>query len=56
MKTNTDTIKPNNQGELDLGSPIFVGCNYDSNLYDWELEKYESYTKGCWIIEAISKH
>ena len=34
MQSNSDTVIPNNLGELDLGSPMFIGCNFDSNLYD----------------------
>ena len=49
-------VKPNDQGELNIGLLKYVGRNSDSDLYDWELEKYESYTKYCWSIEAIPKH
>ena len=38
-------VEPNDHGELGIGSPTYVGCNSDSDLYDWELEKYESYAK-----------
>ena len=55
MKSNLDTVEPNNQGELDIGSLNFVGRNSDFNLYDWQLEKYESYAKDCWSVEAIPK-
>ena len=24
-------------------------------MYDWQLEKYESYAKDCWSVEAIPK-
>ena len=48
-------VEPNNQGELNIGSPTSVGCNSDSDLYNWEMEKYESYAKDCWSIEAIPK-
>ena len=56
IQRSINTVKPNDQGELNIGSLISVKCNSDSNLYDWELEKYESYAKGCCIIEAIPKH
>ena len=36
--------------------PTFVGHNSNSDLYDWDLEKYESYAKDYWSIEAIPKH
>ena len=48
-------VEPNDQGELDIGSPTSVRRNSDSDLYDWKLEKYESYAKDCWSIEAIPK-
>ena len=56
IQSNCDLVEPNDQGELDLGSPTFVGQNSDANLYDWQLEKYESYTKDCWTVEAIPKN
>ena len=56
IQRNVDTIEPNDQGELDIGLSTSFGCNSDSNLYDWEHEKYESYAKDCWSIEAIPKH
>ena len=56
MQSNTNIVEPNDQGELDLGSPMSVGRNSNSNLYDWELEKCESYKKYCWTIESILKH
>ena len=49
-------VEPNKQGELNIGSSTSVGCNSNSDLYDWELEKYESYAKDCWSIEDIPKH
>ena len=56
MQSNSDTIEPEDRSENDLGSPMSTGCNSDSNLYNWELEKYESYAKYYWTIEAIPKH
>ena len=55
IQTNLDTVEPNDQGELDLVSPTSIGCNSNFDLYDWEMEKYESYAKDCWSIEAIPK-
>ena len=55
IQINIDMIEPNDQGELDIGSSTSVGHNSNSDLYDWELEKYESYAKDCWSIEAIPK-
>ena len=56
IQSNLDMVEPNNQGELDIGLPTSIKPNYDSNLYDWELEKYKSYVKDYWSIEAIPKH
>ena len=56
IQRNLDMVEPNDQGELDIRSSTSVGRNSNSNLYDWELEKYESYAKDCWNIEAIPKH
>ena len=56
MQSNSDTVEPNDWGEIEIGSLTSVGRNSDSNLYDWELEKYESYVEDYWSIEAIPKH
>ena len=48
-------VEPNDQGEIDIGSSTFVERNSDSDRYDWELEKYESYAKDCCSIETIPK-
>ena len=45
IQTNLDSVEPNNQGELDIGSPTSVGQNSNFDLYDWQLEIYESYAK-----------
>ena len=55
IQSNLDSVEPNDQGELDIGSLTSARCNSDSDLYDWQLEKYESYAKDCWSIEAIPK-
>ena len=55
IQRNLDTVEPNDQGELDIGSSTSIGRNSDSDLYDWELEKYDSYAKDCWSVEAIPK-
>ena len=38
MQSNLDTVEPNDQGELDIGTLTSVGHNSDYDLYDWELE------------------
>ena len=55
IQSNLDSVEANDQGELDIGSPTSVRCNSDSNLYDWKLEKYESYAKYSWSVKAIQK-
>ena len=55
IQCNLDSVKPNDQGELDIGSSTSVGHNSDTDLHDWQLEKYESYAKDCWSVKAIPK-
>ena len=55
IQSNLDSVEPNNYGELDHGSSISVGRNSNSGLYDWKLEKYESYAKDYWSVKAIPK-
>jgi len=50
-----DTIEPNMNGEIHLGSPLSVGYNSDSELYDWEIENYESIARDSYSIVAIPK-
>ena len=38
MHNNEDIIKPNNSGEIHLGSPMSVKQNSDSELYTWKIE------------------
>ena len=46
VQSNLDTVEPNDQGELGIGSPTFVRRNSNFDLYDWELEKYRIKLKG----------
>ena len=32
-----------------------MGYNSDVELYDWEVENYETQARGCWTIQAIRK-
>lgn len=34
IQRNLDLVEPNDQGELDIGSPTSVRRNFDANLYD----------------------
>ena len=42
-------------GELHFGSPLSVGYNLDSELYNWEIENYESIARESYSILAIPK-
>ena len=55
IKSNEDIIEPNINGEIHLGSPLSIGYNSDSELYDWEIEKYESIARDSYSIIAILK-
>ena len=46
--------EPNIYGEIHLGSQDSIGYNSDAELYDWEMENYETQARGCWTIQAIS--
>jgi len=45
----------NKDGELHFGSPLSVGYNSDTELYDWEIENYESMARESYSILAIPK-
>jgi hypothetical protein len=53
MNEKKDNIEPNSEGEILLGSPLSIGQNSDTELYNWKMENYESQEKECWSIEAI---
>jgi hypothetical protein len=48
-------LNRNAQGEILRESPMSVGHNSDSALYNWKLENYEAHAKYCWSIEVIPK-
>ena len=56
IQRNLDSVDPIDQAELDIGSPTSIRRNFNADLYDVQLEKYESYAKDCWSVEAIPKH
>ena len=56
IQSNYDLVEPNDQGKLDLGSLTSIIRNSNTDLYDWQLEKYESYAKECWTVKAIPKN
>ena len=55
IQNNTDYTEPNAQGELYLGNLDSVGYNLDTELYDWEIENYETQARGCWTIQTVQK-
>ena len=55
IQNNEDYIEPNIYRELHLGNQDLVGYNLDVELYDWEIENYETQAWGCWTIQSISK-
>ena len=55
MQNNEDYTKPNVYGELHLGNQDLVGYNSYVELYDWEVENYETQAKGYWTIQTIQK-
>ena len=40
-------------GELHLGNQDSISYNSDAELYDWEMENYETQEKGCWTIQKV---
>jgi hypothetical protein len=48
-------IEPTAEGEILRESPMSVGHNSDSALYNWKIENYEAHAKYCWSIEVIPK-
>ena len=46
IQNNEDYTEPNIYCELHLGNQDSVGHNSDIELYDWEVENYETQAKG----------
>ena len=55
IQSTEDTIETNMNGEIHLGSPLSVGYNSNSELYDWEIENYESIVRDSYSIMAIPR-
>ena len=55
IQSTKDTMELNRNGELHFGSSLFVGYNLDSELYNWEIENYESIARDSYSIMAIPK-
>jgi hypothetical protein len=49
--------EPTAEGEILRESPMSVGHNSYSALYNWKIENYKAHVKYCWSIEIIqTKH
>ena len=55
IQNNTDYTEPNIYGEIHLGNQDSIGYNSDAELYDWEMENYETQERGCWTIQKVQK-
>ena len=55
IQNNEDYTEPNIYGELHLGNQDSVGYNSDAELYDWEVENYETQARGCWTVQKVQK-
>ena len=55
IQNNVDYTEPNIHKELHLGNQDSVGYNSDAELYDWEIENYETQARGCWTIKKVQK-
>ena len=55
IHNDVDYAEPNIHGELNLGNQDSVGYNSDAELYDWEIENYETQARGCWTIQKEQK-
>ena len=55
IQNNEDYTEPNIYGELYLGNQDSVGYNLDAELYDWEVENYETKARGCRTIQKVQK-
>ena len=55
IQNNAYYTEPNIYGEIHLGNKDSVGYNSDAELYDWEVENYETQVRGCWTIQKIQK-
>ena len=38
-----------------MGNQDSIGYNSDAELYDWEVENYETKARGCWTIQKVQK-
>jgi len=52
---NEEFINLNVEGEVHLGSPMFVGQSIYVELYEWKMENDDSRKRECWSFEAILK-
>ena len=47
IQNNEYYTEPSIYGELHLGNQDSVRYNSDAELYDWEIENYETQARGC---------
>jgi hypothetical protein len=55
MNEKKDNVEPSSEGKKLVGSPLSIGKNSDTKLYNWKMENYEAQAKECQWIEAIPK-
>jgi hypothetical protein len=53
MNEQKDNVEPNVEGEILVGTPLSIGKNSDTEIYNWKMDNYEFQYKVCWSIEAI---
>lgn len=53
LHEDNDNVEPNAYGEILISSPLTIKQNLDTELYEWQIENYESKAKECWTIQAI---
>jgi hypothetical protein len=42
MNEQKDNVEPNSEGEILVGSPLSIGQNSNTKLYNWQMENYEA--------------
>lgn len=47
MHEDIENVEPNAFGEILSGSPLSIGQNLYTKLYEWNIENYESKAKEC---------
>lgn len=55
MQHNKDIVEPTSKGQIYLGSPMYIGQNFDSELYSRKVKHYEAQARDYWSIKEITK-